>query len=101
MKDLLDKIPPYLKNFYLIIGVLFVIWVLAFDQNDIITHFKLGSKLDKLNEQKEFYLKKIKKVEKEREELKNNDQLLEKFAREKYLMKKDNEDLYVIERDTV
>ena len=101
MKKILDQIPSFLKNYYIVIGCIFVVWVLFFDRNDIITHFKLGSRLNKLEDQKQFYTDKIKVVEKNREELDTDDELLEKFAREKYLMKKETEDLYIIEPDTV
>jgi cell division protein FtsB len=57
----------------------------------------MSSKLRSLDREKEFYQEKRADVEKDRTELLTNKELLEKFAREKYLMKKDNEDLYVIE----
>lgn len=66
------------------------------DSNNLVNHFKLSSKLNKLEDQKEFYLERKAKVKAEREELMSNPELLEKFAREKYLMKKKTEDLYVI-----
>jgi cell division protein FtsB len=66
------------------------------DSNDILTQFKLRSKLNELEKQKEFYLERKAKIQKEREELLSNMELLEKFARERYLMKKESEDLYVV-----
>lgn len=66
------------------------------DTNDIISQFTLRSKLSKLEDQKEFYLERKAKIKAEREELLSNYELLEKFARERYLMKKKTEDLYVI-----
>jgi cell division protein FtsB len=66
------------------------------DSNDILTQFKLRSKLNELEKQKEFYLERKAKIQAEREELMSNMELLEKFARERYLMKKESEDLYVV-----
>jgi len=56
----------------------------------------MGSKLRSLEKEKEYYQEKIKEVEKDRTELTTNKELLEKFAREKYLMKKESEDVFVI-----
>ncbi|WP_186754577.1 FtsB family cell division protein [Echinicola salinicaeni] len=86
----------YTKNFYFIFTVLFVIWMVFIDTNDIISQFTLRSKLSKLEDQKSFYLERKAKIKAEREELLSNYELLEKFARERYLMKKKTEDLYVI-----
>ena len=66
------------------------------DSNNVINQFKLSSKLNQLEDQKEFYVVRKEKIQSEREELMSNPELLEKFAREKYLMKKKTEDLYVI-----
>lgn len=66
------------------------------DSNDLITRVKMGSKLRSLEREKEYYQEKIVEVEKDRQELMTNKELLEKFAREKYLMKKESEDVFVI-----
>lgn len=83
-------------NFYLIIGLLFLIWLTFFDSNDLYTQIKQTAKLGGLEDEKEFYQEKIEEVKADREELLSDDELLEKFARENYLMKKPEEDLYVI-----
>ena len=93
---MLKRIPPFLRNFYTIFAVFFLVWMLAFDSNDLINQIKLSRKLSTLKSQKEYYLEKIEEVKQDREELLSNTELLEKFAREKYLMKKDTEDLYII-----
>jgi cell division protein FtsB len=69
------------------------------DSNDILTQYKLSSKLKELERQKEFYLEKKEKIKADREELMSNNELLEKFARERYLMKRKTEDLYVVIED--
>jgi cell division protein DivIC len=90
------KVPPFLRNFY-VLGILFFItWMLFFDSNDWISRYRLGAKLRELESEKEYYQEKIKEVEKDRTELMGNKELLEKYAREKYLMKKENEDIFVI-----
>lgn len=76
--------------------MLFLIWLTFFDSNDLYTQIKQTAKLEGLEDEKEFYQEKIEEVKADREELLSNDELLEKFARENYLMKKPEEDLYVI-----
>ncbi len=90
------KYLKYTRNFYFIFTVLFVCWMIFIDTNDIVSHIKLRSKLRELEKQKEFYIEKKEKIQADREELMSNYELLEKFARERYLMKRKSEDLYVI-----
>lgn len=70
--------------------------MLFLDSNDLYTQYRLSSQLSTLNREKEFYLQKIEEVKQEREQLLTDSEALEKFAREKYLMKKEKEDLYVV-----
>ena len=93
------KLPPILRNFYVVTGLCFLIWLTFVDSNDLISRFSLSAKLHSLENEKEYYEKKIKEVEKDRKELMTNKELLEKFAREKYLMKKENEDVFIIQVD--
>lgn len=90
------SLPPFTKNFYFLSTVLFFIWMLFFDSNDLVTQYKLSKKLHDLESEKAYYEEKITEVKKDREELLSNKELLEKFARENYFMKKKTEDLYVI-----
>lgn len=66
------------------------------DNNDLISQMRLSSKYNDLIEEKEYYQEKIKEVEIDREGLLSDEELLEKFARERYLMKKENEDLFIV-----
>src|SRR6218665_335087 len=93
------KILLLFKNFYWSVGVCFLTWVTFLDSNDLISRYKMASRLRSLNRQKEYYLEKIKEVEKDRDELLNNPELLEKYAREKYLMKRKNEDIFIITKE--
>jgi cell division protein DivIC len=90
------KLPKVTKNFYFIAGMMFLFWMLFLDSNDLYTQYKLKGQLNNLKGEKEFYQQKIEEVKQEREQLLTDTEALEKFAREKYLMKKESEDLYVI-----
>lgn len=93
---MIRKLPKITRNFYFISGVLFLFWMVFLDSNDLYTQYKLRSQLKTLEREKEFYQEKIKEVREEREQLLTDSETLEKFAREKYLMKKESEDLFVI-----
>src|SRR5687767_8263706 len=95
-KAFFARMLPHLKNKYIITIIVFFAWMLCFDRNDIITRVKLKNQLSKLREEKEFYKEEIKKVEETHAQLFSNEETLEKFAREKYLMKKDDEEVFLI-----
>jgi cell division protein FtsB len=90
------RVPRAFRSFYFITGLIFLIWMLFLDTNDLISRVRLSSKLHSLENEKIYYLQKIKEVEQDRDELLGNKELLEKFAREKYLMKKESEDVFVV-----
>ena len=85
-----------IKNKYFITTLAFLVWVSVFDKNNLVSQYSLTKSLLELKLQKEYYIKEIKADRKTANELKTNINNLEKFAREKYLMKKDGEDLYLI-----
>ncbi len=93
---MLKKIPAFSRNFFFLTAFFFLVWMLFFDSNDIYSQYKLSRKLKNLEARKTFYQEKIMEVQQDREELLSNPELLEKFAREKYLMKKPTEDIYVL-----
>lgn len=93
---MLKKLPKGFRNFYIVTGGIFLIWMLTLDSNDFISRYKLSAKLSSLESEKEYYAEKIKEVQKDHEELMGTSELLEKFAREKYLMKKGTEDIFVV-----
>ena len=86
----------YLKNIYLIVFVSFVLWMVFGDSNSLIIHNELNNDIEKLENEKEYYRKEIVKDNKAIKELKKEEGL-EKFAREEYYMKRENEDIYIIE----
>ena len=96
MKQIIDRIPLFFKNFYFLATLFFLFWLAFMDSNDLFLQSELRSKEKELEEAKRFYEDKILEVKNDQEALTNNPKLLEKIAREKYLMKKDNEDLYII-----
>jgi len=96
MNRLLDLI----RNKYLLSVTAFVVWMLFFDKNDVIAQYEFRSQVNKLQEEKDFYTKEIATVKKDLNELNTSLKTAEKFAREKYFMKKDNEDVFVIVKET-
>ena len=93
---MLNRLPKPFRNFYFITIVVFILWMLLLDSNNLISRFQLSSKLGSLENEKEYYEEKIKEVEKDHDELFGDRESLEKFAREKYLMKKETEDIYIV-----
>jgi len=85
-----------ISNKYFLITSFFIAWMLFFDRNDLFSQYEYRKQLHKLEEEKEFYTTETERVKKDLHELTSDQEMLEKFAREKYLMKKDNEDVYVI-----
>ncbi|MCK9204966.1 MAG: septum formation initiator family protein [Bacteroidales bacterium] len=92
----LKKILSILLNKYLLTTAAFIVWLVFFDSNNLLIRNRLQNKLDGLNQEKQFYLNEIKKDSALNQGLINDSSAIEKFAREKYLMKKDNEDLYLV-----
>ena len=84
-----------LKNKYFLVIIGLIVWLLYFDRNDVFTQFDLVAKCNKLNTEKNYYIAEIENNKKEIIELQTNKKSLETFAREKYLMKRDNEDVFV------
>jgi len=88
-----------LKNKFFLVTVVFIIWMLFFDKNDLYSQYEQRQQLNKLEQERDFYTKETAQVSKELDELTSNPAKLEKFARERYLMKKANEDVFVIVKE--
>jgi cell division protein FtsB len=84
------------KNVFVIILVVFIVWMLFFDANSWLIHHELNSDRDALESQKEYYQKEIEKDKKAIKKL-STEEGLEKFAREEYYMKRDSEEIFIIE----
>ena len=91
-----QKIRGLFKNFYFLFFLCFVLWMTIIDSNGFINRFRLSDKLSELNSQKEFYVKEIDKVSLDKERFESDQELLEKYAREEYLMKKESEDIFYV-----
>lgn len=91
------KLPKAFRNFYVVATIIFLAWMLALDSNNLVARYQLSAKLGSLEDEKEYYEEKIKEVQKDRDELFGDRESIEKFAREKYLMKKGSEDIFIIE----
>ena len=94
-----NKIPKYLKNKYFIAIILFIVWIVFFDNYNLIKQNKIKNNIEELEENKAFYTTEIEKDSTEFQDLLHDKEKREKFAREKFLMKKENEDLYIIRRN--
>jgi cell division protein FtsB len=84
------------RSFYFLTGAGFLVWMLVFDANDLGKQFDIYRKWQDLRSEKQYYLDNIEVVKKDRAELMSSPALLEKFAREKYLMKRPGEDVFVL-----
>ncbi|MEO6228763.1 MAG: septum formation initiator family protein [Ferruginibacter sp.] len=97
--NFLQYIPSFLKNKYLLAGSFFIVWMSFFDPKDWSNEFNRKSKLGELQKSEEKLSTLISATKGELAQLKTNAQTIEKYAREKYLMKKDNEDLFIFPTD--
>ena len=84
------------RNKYFVATAAFVVWMLFFDKNDMLSQYEFRTELSKLQEEKDFYVKETAQVKQDLNELSTNLKSAEKFAREKYFMKKANEDIFII-----
>jgi len=84
------------RNKFFIATALFILWVSFFDDDNLIERFQYLRESRQLKKDKEYYIKKISDDSERLKELKTNKENLEKYAREQFLMKKDNEDVFVI-----
>ena len=92
----MNKVLHYLNNKYAITIIVFGIWMLFFDNNNFIAQVKLNRSHHELEMEKQYYLSEIEKDRQATFELMTDTLTLEKFGREQYLMKRDNEDIYLI-----
>ena len=98
---MLKKILNVVLNKYLITSVAFVVWLVFFDSNNMIMQQDLKAKLNELQVEKKFYLDEIRRDSILTRQLLTDTAALEKFAREKYLMKKEGEDIFLVIDTTV
>jgi cell division protein DivIC len=87
------------KNKYILATTIFLLWIIFFDNNNLLDRAKQLKHLHQLEKDRKYYLERIENDTKRLNELKTNRENLEKFAREQYLMKKKNEEIFVITKD--
>lgn len=98
IKKFFDKIPPILKNKYLLTGVAFVLLMLFLDRNNLISQYKMRRELNGLRKELQFYRDQAMMDSIELSRLLGDSLELERLGREKYMMKRDSEDIYIIVR---
>jgi hypothetical protein len=94
---LLEDLPHPLRNKFIVVTAVFVLWMCFFDRNSIPDQYRLQATFQELQDKKDYFLQEINQTEKDDEELFTNDNTREKFVREHYYMKKANEEVFVIE----
>ena len=91
-----DKIPPWLRNKYILTILIFVLWLLLFDANNLLDRWRDMRLFKTLEKDREYYNSRVEEDRRKLEELRTSDENLEKYAREQYRMKKPDEDIYII-----
>jgi len=99
--QLLKTIITLVKNKYLIALAIFGGMLLFFDRNDVFTQIQRKKELAKIEAKRDFYKKEIERTQKELNDLQNNPAALEKYARENFFMKKQHEDIFIIDTATI
>ena len=85
-----------LKNFYVITSIIFLFFILIFDSYNIFKQWQLKNAKTELEKSKAYYMEAVKKIRIQNKRLMNDDEELERIAREKFYMKKDNEEIFVV-----
>ncbi len=95
-----NKFIKFVSNKYVIVLTIFIVWMLFFDENSYLNHKELNDEIEKLESANEYFTKEIQSDKAIIDNL-NHPDSLEKYAREQYRMKKKNEDIFIIEYDSV
>ena len=91
------KLPAPLRNKYAVVGVFFILWMIFFDRNNIISQLRLRNAKAGLKEKIEFHKKALADTDIRSKEIFTDNASIEKFAREQYLFKRENEEVYVVD----
>ena len=92
----INKVPPIFRNKYILTILIFLVWILLLDSNNLISRFQDMRELHRLRKDREYLQNKVEVDKKKINELKTDNHNLEKFGREQYLMKKPDEDLFIV-----
>lgn len=107
VSDKYIKYLPYIKwlnyifNRYTILGLCFIIWMIFFDQNSLFTHLELDKQISDLERDETYFKRNLENEDKKLKVLIENPAEIERIAREKFYLKKDNEDIFIIQQDTI
>ncbi len=99
VNNMQSKMINILKNKYVFTALIFFLWLLIFDQNNLIDRSQNIEQLEQLKKDKLYYQERIEHAKNRLNELKTDERTLEKFAREQYLMKRENEDVFVVVKE--
>jgi cell division protein FtsB len=95
--SIVKKILPVLINRYFLVFVGFLAWMLFFDQRDFFLQRERKAELEKLEAAKKYYQDEINSTKKQLENLQSNPAAVEKYARERYLLRREGEEVYLFE----
>ena len=95
-KDLKGGFVKMLNYKFIVAFILFLAWIIFFDENSIVAHHKNRKRLQELIQQKVYYKERIESDKQKLEDLNSGIEELEKFAREQYYMSKPNEDVFIV-----
>ena len=99
MKSILKFYLRYIHNRYGLTGIVFLVWMIFFDSNNLIDRNDSMQELKKLQTDIQYYKHRIETDSRNLNELRTNTEVLEKFAREQYFMKTDHEDIFIIVKE--
>lgn len=97
----IKKIIPFIFNRYFLVFIGFVVWILFFDQRDFFLQRERKAELDKLESAKKYYQQEIEITKKQLQALQSNPEAIEKYARERYLLRREGETIFVFEDSAV
>ena len=93
---LLERMPPWMKNKYILTILVFLVWIILLDPNNLISRVREIRTRNRLEQEKEYYMARIEEDRRKLTELRTSNENLEKYAREQYRMKRPDEDLFII-----
>jgi cell division protein FtsB len=93
---LLERMPPWMKNKYILTVLVFLVWIILLDPNNLISRVREIRTRNRLEQEKEYYMARIEEDRRKLNELRTSNENLEKYAREQYRMKRPDEDLFII-----
>jgi len=91
-----DRMPSWMKNKYILTLLVFLVWIILLDPNNLISRVREVKTRNRLEREKEYYMGRIEEDRRKLNELRTSNENLEKYAREQYRMKRPDEDLFII-----